>query len=79
MLRLIAVGFALVLASSVQAMPPVATQQPDEMVTQVRQGCGAGRVRVKGVCVARTTKRQVRREARRCLRKEAGACIKWAD
>jgi hypothetical protein len=26
--------------------------QPDGMITQVRQACGAGRVRVNGVCVA---------------------------
>jgi hypothetical protein len=27
--------------------------QPDQMVTQVRQGCGAGMVRRAGVCVPR--------------------------
>jgi len=36
------------------------------MTTQVAVGCGVGRTRVNGVCVARTTKRQVRRAARRC-------------
>ena len=30
------------------------------MITQVRAACGAGRVRVNGVCVARTTIRHVR-------------------
>ena len=34
------------------------------MITQIREACGAGRVRINGVCVARTTKRQVRRCAR---------------
>ncbi len=28
------------------------------MITQIREACGAGRVRINGVCVARTTKRQ---------------------
>jgi hypothetical protein len=28
--------------------------QPDGMITQVREACGAGRVRIDGVCVART-------------------------
>ena len=79
MIKWIAVAFVLALASSAQALPPVQLQQSDEMVIQVREGCGAGRVRVKGVCVARTTKRHVRRAVRRCLRKEAGACVKYAD
>lgn len=79
MIRLIAVAFALALASSAQALPPVPLQQSDEMVIQVREGCGAGRVRIKGVCVARTTIRHTRRAVRRCLRREAGACVKYAD
>ena len=53
MIRLIAVAFALALASSVEAMPPVSTQPSDQLVTQVRQGCGAGMVRRGGVCVSR--------------------------
>ena len=47
MLRLIAVtvaGFALV--SSAQALTPAPLQQPDGMITQVRLGCGRGRIRV---------------------------------
>jgi hypothetical protein len=79
MIKWIAVAFAMALASSAQALPLVPLQHSDEMVIQVREGCGAGRVRVKGVCVARTTKRHVRRAVRRCLRKEAGACVKYAD
>jgi putative N-acetylmannosamine-6-phosphate epimerase len=61
MIRMIAVAFALTLASSAQAVPLAPVQQPDSMVTTVRAACGAGRTRVNGVCVARTTKRQVRR------------------
>ena len=61
MIRIIAVTFALALASSAQAVPLVPVQQPDSMVSTVRAACGAGRTRINGVCVARTTKRQVRR------------------
>jgi hypothetical protein len=53
MIRLIAVAFALALASSVEAMPPVSTQSSDQLVTQVRAGCGVGMVPRAGVCVPR--------------------------
>ena len=44
MIRLIAfVAFALALATSAQAMSPVPLHQPDGMITQVREACGAGR------------------------------------
>jgi hypothetical protein len=69
MLRLIAVaGFALAVATSAQAMTPAPIPQPDGMITQVRLGCGLGRTRVGGVCVARTTIRHTRRAIRRCAR-----------
>jgi hypothetical protein len=58
MLRLIAVAFALVVATSAQAMPVAPLHQADGMITQVREACGAGRVRINGVCVARTTKQR---------------------
>jgi hypothetical protein len=65
MIRLIAVAFALALASSAQALPPVAVQQADEMVTQVREACGAGMRRTaNGNCI-RTS---ARRKASRCAR-----------
>ena len=73
MIRLVAVAFALAVATSAQAMSPAPLQQPDEMVPQIRQACGAGRVRINGVCVARTTKRQVRR----CARWSGGACVRY--
>ena len=61
MLRLIAVaGFALVVATSAQAITPAPIPQPDGMITQVRLGCGPFRTRVNGVCVARTTIRHTR-------------------
>jgi len=61
MIRIIAVTFALTLASSAQAVPLAPIQQPDSMVSTVREACGAGKTRINGVCVDRTTKRQVRR------------------
>jgi hypothetical protein len=79
MFRLIAIAaFALAVATSAQAMSPVPLHQSDGMVTQVREACGAGRVRIHGVCVARTTKRQVRRSVRRCAVWGAGhVCRHW--
>jgi hypothetical protein len=67
MIRLIAVaGFALLVATSTQAMTPAPVPQPDGMVAQVALACGVGRTRVNGVCVARTTVRHARRAVRRC-------------
>jgi hypothetical protein len=78
MLRLIAVaGFALLVATSAQAMTPAPLPQPDDMVTQVAVGCGVGRTRINGVCVARTTVRHTRRAVRRCLRWNAGVCAAY--
>jgi len=68
MIRLIAVaGFAFSVALSAQAAPlaPIILQ-PDSMITEIAAACGAGRTRVNGVCVARTTVRQTRRAVRRC-------------
>ena len=74
MIRWIAVAaFTLAIATSAQAMSLVPIHQADSMVTQVREACGAGRVRVNGVCVARTTKRQVRR----CARWHGGVCVHY--
>jgi hypothetical protein len=78
MLRLIAVaGFALSVATSAQALTPAPPPQVDEMVTRVAVGCGLGRTRVNGVCVARTTVRQTRRAVRRCARWQAGTCARY--
>ena len=79
MIRLIVVaGFALSVATSAQAMTPVPIPQMDnDMLTQIAAACGPGRTRVNGVCVARTTIRQTRREVRRCLRWNAGVCAAY--
>jgi len=75
MLRLIAIaGFALTVATSAQGMTPAPLALPDGMVTQVAVGCGVGRTRVNGMCVARTTVRHARRAVRRCVRWQGGAC-----
>ena len=81
MIRLIALAFALTLASSAQAMPLPNLDVPDGLVTQVAQACGVGFRRAGGVCVRRATVRQtrraVRRTARRCARWSAGACLRY--
>jgi hypothetical protein len=76
MIRLIAVaGFALAVATSAQAMTPAPLAQSDHMITQVRMGCGAGRVMVNGVCQSRAGMRQERRANRRCVRRTGGVCV----
>jgi hypothetical protein len=74
MIRFIAVIFALAVATSAEAMSPAPLHQPDGMIAQVREACGAGRVRINGVCVARTTTRHVRRAHRRCAQWSEGFC-----
>jgi hypothetical protein len=65
MIRLIAIAFALALASYAQAMPVAPLAQPDEMVTQVREACGAGMRRTAAGNCIRTP---ARRRASRCAR-----------
>jgi hypothetical protein len=66
--------FTLGLATSAQAMPVASLPPVDEIVSQAALGCGPGRTRVGGVCIARTTKRQ----ARRCAVWGAGnVCRRW--
>jgi hypothetical protein len=57
MTRLIAVVFALTVASLAQAMPLVPLQQSEEVVIKVRETCGAGMHRVGGVCVTTPARR----------------------
>jgi hypothetical protein len=64
MTKLIAVAFALTLASLAQAMPVAPIQHPDEMVITVREACGPGLHRVNGVCI----RTPARRAASRCVR-----------
>jgi len=78
MIRWIAVaGFALAVATSAEAMRGAPIHQPDGMMTQVAYGCGPGRTRVGGVCVARTTIRHTRRAVRRCALWRGGVCARY--
>lgn len=75
MTKLVTVAFVVALMSSAQATPLAPVQQPDSIVTTVREACGAGMHRVNGVCI-RTA---ARRQAARCaagLRYVNGACIR---
>jgi hypothetical protein len=65
MIRMAFVAVVLTLASTAQAMPPVPLQQPDEIVIQAREDCGAGMRRTaNGHCV----RTHARRAASRCAR-----------
>jgi hypothetical protein len=76
MIKFIAAAFVLAFGASAQAMSPAPLYQPDGAIMQAAYGCGAGRTRVRGVCVARTTKRQVRR----CAVWGAGrVCRRWHE
>src|SRR6478752_1672988 len=63
MIRLIVVAFALTLASSALALPPVSFHQADKLVISVRAACGAGMHSVNSVCV----RTPARRGASRCV------------
>jgi hypothetical protein len=71
-------AFALAITTSAQAMPAAPAPEQGNLVTQVAFGCGPGRTRVRGVCVARTTVRQTRRAVRRCVVWRGGVCRRWA-
>jgi hypothetical protein len=75
MVKTVAIAlFGLSLACAAQAMPLAPVHQPDNTITQVRMGCGVGRVMVNGVCVSRAAMRQERRANRRCARVSGRAC-----
>ena len=62
MIRLTAVVFAVTVATSAQAMSPTPLLQPDNMIAQAREGCGAGMHMINGRCVTTPARRHVRRE-----------------
>ena len=62
MIRLTAVVFALAVATSAQAMSLGPLPQSENMITQVRQACGAGMHMVNGKCVTTSARRHVRRD-----------------
>ena len=63
MIRLIAITFALTLATSAQAMPVPQLDKQDGMVTQVRQNCGPGMRWNNALnrCATTSARRHVRR------------------
>ena len=74
MIRLIAAaGLALFLVTPSHGAVFASLPQSGSMVTNVVAACGAGRTRVNGVCVARTTVRQTRR----CARWSGGTCLRY--
>ena len=56
-------AFGLVVATSAQAMSPAPLHQTDELVTEVRQNCGAGMRwnNALGRCATTSARRNVRR------------------
>ena len=61
MMRLIAIAFALAVATSAQAALLAPLHQPDGMITQVREACGAGMHMVNGACITTSARRHARR------------------
>ena len=61
MIRLIAVAFALTVATSAQAMSPAPLHQANGMITQMREACGAGMHMVNGECITTSARRHARR------------------
>jgi len=74
MIRFIAVIFALAVATSAQATPLAPLHQPDSMITQVREACGAGMHYLNGRCVTTAARRNVRRYA---VWGAGHVCRKW--
>jgi hypothetical protein len=75
MIRLTAIVFALAFATSAQAVPLTPFHQPDTMITQVREACGAGMHPVNGVCVRTAATRRVTRCAVG-MRLVGGRCVR---
>jgi hypothetical protein len=64
MTKWLAIALVLALTSSVQAVPLASFHYPDQMISKVREACGAGMHRVNGVCI----RTHARRAASRCAR-----------
>lgn len=75
MIRPTVIALALCVASSAESVPYVPLQQPDNLVIQVRQGCGLGRQLVDGICVRNSAVRAaVRKCSARKMRMVNGRC-----
>ena len=82
MVRLIAVvAFALVVATSAQAMSPMPLHEPDAMITQIRKARQARQcwdpyqVRINGIC--EFWARHVSRAQHRCVEWNEGFCVEY--
>ena len=62
MIRLIAVGHCLGCRNICASHVTHPHSQPDNMITQVREACGAGMHMVNGRCVTTSARRHVRRD-----------------
>jgi hypothetical protein len=60
---LTAAGLLLALVTPAEGITRAPLHQSDEMIMQAAYRCGAGRTRVEGACMARTTIRHTRRAA----------------
>lgn len=75
MIKLVAVAFLVAIVSPAQAMPRAAVQQPDSLVTTVREACGAGMI----VLMVSACVHPLGVKAARCaagLRYVGGRCIR---
>ena len=78
MIRLLAVVFALTVATSAEAMSPTPIYQPNGMITQIRQArqCDdPNQVRVNGIC--EDYARHVSRAEHKCVAWNEGFCIEY--
>ena len=75
MIRPMILVVALGLASTAQAVPLAPSQNPEDMVAKVREGCGVGYQRVGARCVRSTVVRTFRRCAAG-YRLVGGRCIR---
>ena len=75
MIKIAIVAFAMAAATSASALPLGPIQQPESLITTVREGCGAGFTRVRGRCV-RTPARAAARRCAAGLRLVDNRCIR---
>ena len=79
MRRVALAGFALAVATSAHAMPRTTPAEPGSLITQVRQACGNGMVRVSGQCVARPDMRVEPRNNYASSGYPSGMCYRQGD
>jgi hypothetical protein len=78
MIRLIAVAFALAVATSAEAMSPTPLHEPDSMITQIRKARNCwdpNQVRVNGLC--EFDARPVPPSKHKCISWSEGVCVEY--